>query len=98
MHKFDRRTFLCGTAAVGASRAFAAPRADQHAPQFRTANARWQAAYDRALAVLAANVQILPRYNQPVLIEGANYAGIWMECGPHEALVYRKFRALDQYR
>ena len=27
-----------------------------------------------------------------MLIEGANYAGIWMECGPHEALVYRKFR------
>jgi hypothetical protein len=37
-------------------------------------------------------VRILPRYGKPVLTEGANYAGIWLECGPHEALVYRKFR------
>lgn len=35
---------------------------------------------------------MLPPYDGPVLIEGANYAGIWMECGPHEALVFRKFR------
>jgi len=61
-------------------------------PEFRTANSRWQADYDRALAVLAANVQVLPRYSKPVLLEGANYAGIWMESGPHEALLYRKFR------
>jgi glycogen debranching enzyme len=27
-----------------------------------------------------------------VLIEGSVYRGIWMECGPHESLVYRKFR------
>jgi hypothetical protein len=27
-----------------------------------------------------------------VLIEGAEYAGVWQECGPHEALVYRLFR------
>jgi hypothetical protein len=27
-----------------------------------------------------------------VLIEGSVYSGIWMECGPLEALVYRKFR------
>jgi len=27
-----------------------------------------------------------------VLIEGADYAGIWQECGPHEALVYRHFQ------
>jgi len=60
--------------------------------EFRTANTRWQAAYDRALAILAGNVQVLPRYSEPVLIEGASYAGIWQECGPHEALVYRKFR------
>ena len=61
-------------------------------PEFRTANARWQAAYDRASAVLAGNVRVMPRYGEPVLIEGASYAGIWLECGPHEALVYRKFR------
>jgi hypothetical protein len=82
----NRRAFLLGAAG---SCAFAA---GEPVPEFRTANTKWQAAYDRALAILAANVQVLPRYNRPVLIEGANYAGIWMECGPHESLVYRKFR------
>src|SRR6476646_4128860 len=86
---FLQRTVAAGLAAVCAS---AFPEADPQAPEFRTANSRWQATYARALAVLAGNVQVLPRYAKPVLIEGANYAGIWLECGPHEALVYRKFR------
>ena len=34
----------------------------------------------------------MPRYNKPVLIEGSVYRGIWLECGSHESLVYRKFR------
>jgi len=62
------------------------------APSFTTSNATWQHAYDHALEVLAANVQILPRFPKPVLIEGAEYAGIWQECGPHESLVYSSFR------
>jgi hypothetical protein len=62
------------------------------APSFTTANARWQAAYDKALTVLAGNVQVMPYVSKPVLIEGSVYRGIWQECGPHEALVYRKFR------
>lgn len=92
----NRRRFLKLSAsallAAQAGRALArtAPAAD--GPEFKTANARWQAAYDRALAVLAGNVRVLPRYDRPVLIEGSSYNGIWMECGPHEALVYRKFR------
>ena len=82
----NRRAFLqCATAA-----ALSAATGDT--PEFHTANTRWQAAYDKALAILSGNVRVLPRYDKPVLIEGANYAGIWMECGPHEALVYRKFR------
>ena len=87
-----RRAFLKRAAAAGFAIGGVSAVPNQQPPEFRTANARWQAAYDRALAVLAANVQVLPRYTKPVLIEGANYAGIWMECGPHEALVYRKFR------
>ncbi|TCM16106.1 hypothetical protein EDF56_10894 [Novosphingobium sp. PhB165] len=94
----DRRSFLISTAVAGAGMAFRAhaetaenaPRFD--APSFRTGNARWQAAYDKALDVLAANVQTMPYVSKPVLIEGAVYQGIWQECGPHEALVYRKFR------
>ncbi len=62
------------------------------APSFSTSNPQWQNAYDRALQVLAANVQVLPRFPGPVLIEGAEYAGIWQECGPHESLVYSLFR------
>jgi hypothetical protein len=58
-----------------------------------TANRRWQKAYDGALQVLAGNVQVLPRFDSPVLIEGASYAGVWQECAPHESLVYSPFRA-----
>ena len=58
---------------------------------FHTANAEWQTAYDRALSILQANIRVLPRYDKPILIEGANYAGIWMESGPLEALIYRHF-------
>ena len=92
----NRRTFLKqGAGALIAAKtasALAAPSPTEAPPQFKTSNARWQAAYDDALAVLANNVQQMPRYNKPVLIEGSVYQGIWMECGPHESLVYRKFR------
>ncbi len=84
----NRRAFL--KTAASASPALAEP--NHEASEFQTANARWQAAYDAALAILNANIKILPRYSKPLLIEGANYAGIWLECGPHESLVYRKFR------
>ncbi len=86
----DRRTLLAaGAAALLAPSARAETR---DAPRFTTTNAAWQAAYDKALGVLDGNVQTMPRYSHPVLIEGSAYQGIWMECGPHEALVYRKFR------
>jgi hypothetical protein len=60
--------------------------------EFSTANRHWQEAYDRALTILAGNVRTMPHYDKPVLIEGADYAGIWQECGPHESLVYRHVR------
>ncbi len=49
---------------------------------------RWRQSWDAALAVLAGNVRDVPRYDRPVLFEGAVYPGIWLECGPHEGLVY----------
>jgi len=86
----NRRAFLQrGAAAVAAWKGWAGAVSSM---QFTTATARWQAAYDRALAILAANVRVLPRYSQPVLIEGAEYPGVWLECAPQEALVYRKIR------
>ena len=38
--------------------------------------------------MLAGNVKHVPKYDQPVLLEGAVYPGIWLECGPMEGLVY----------
>jgi hypothetical protein len=87
----NRRAFL-RTSMLAACAPLSVAEPASSAPFFSTTNRRWQDAYDRALKVLAGNVQVLPRYDHPVLIEGANYAGIWQECGPLEALVYRRFR------
>ncbi len=57
-------------------------------PAFPASAPRWKPAWDAALAALAGNITTLPRYERPVLIEGAVYAGVWQECGPHEGLVY----------
>jgi hypothetical protein len=38
--------------------------------------------------VLAGNIRGVPGYSRPVLFEGSTYQGIWLECGPHEGLVY----------
>jgi hypothetical protein len=48
----------------------------------------WQRAWDAAIAVLAGNLRRAPGYTQPLLFEGSTYQGIWLECGPHEGLVY----------
>ena len=89
----DRRAFLkLGAATLASLHGPSSAEIPALAPQFSTANKRWQTAYDAALAVLAGNVQVLTGNGKPVLIEGSVYQGIWMECGPHEALVYRKFR------
>jgi len=92
----NRRRFLrqgAGFAlAATVGRSAALPEAEAAGPRFSTANTRWQAAYDKALAILSGNVRVLPRCDRPVLIEGAEYPGVWLECAPLEALAYRKFR------
>ena len=40
------------------------------------------------MATLAGNIRTVPRYDQPVLIEGSVYPGVWQESGPQEGLVY----------
>jgi len=57
-------------------------------PHFPTADPAWRTTWDAALEVLAGNVRIMPRYDQPVLVEGSTYAGIWQECAPQEGLIY----------
>lgn len=49
-----------------------------------------KAKYDEALKALEANTVHVFEYEKPVLIEGGNYQGIWLECGPLEGLVYGK--------
>jgi len=96
-HTLSRRALLAagaaGLASLSMLRGVGASEAQQaDTPRFSTTNSSWQTAYDKALEVLAGNVQVMPYVTKPVLIEGSVYRGIWQECGPHEALVYRKFR------
>lgn len=96
MSDMERREFLRASAAallIAGSGRLSRADTGSDAPVFSTADRKWQMAYDQALQVLAGNVQVLPRYDAPVLIEGEKYDGIWQECGPHETLVYRPFRA-----
>jgi hypothetical protein len=61
-------------------------------PPFPDGDVRWRTTWEAALAVLAGNVKRVPKYEQPVLLEGAVYPGIWQECGPMEGLVYAGLR------
>jgi hypothetical protein len=54
---------------------------------FPNQDAKWKRGWDQATATLAENTRALGTYSHPVLIEGSGYNGIWMECGPTEALV-----------
>lgn len=86
-----RREFLTGTLASAAAllprRGFAAA-ADSSAISFATSDAHLQSRYDAALHLLASNVVQVKGYDRPVLMEGSEYSGIWLECAPQEGLVY----------
>lgn len=47
--------------------------------------------YEDALSGLARNTKKVFGYDKPVLTEGGNYPGIWLESGPHEGLIYGGF-------
>jgi hypothetical protein len=57
-------------------------------PIFPSADPAWKRIWDAAVAVLTGNIRSVPGYSRPVLFEGSTYQGIWLECGPHEGLVY----------
>lgn len=63
-------------------------------PKFLGADPKWARTWDAALAVLASNVKKTPSYESPMLMEGAVYPGVWMKCGPQEALVYASLAKL----
>lgn len=58
---------------------------------FETSDTRHQSVYEHALATLQANV--FQAANSPVLIEGSEYGGIWLECAPQEGLAYSLIRS-----
>ena len=61
-------------------------------PRFSGNDAKWRRSWEQAIATLAGNTRTLGTYSKPVLIEGAGYPGIWMECGPTEALINLKWK------
>ena len=87
----QRRDFMRGSVAAAIAARIAGAEEKYDAPVFSTRNTDWQRTYDHALDVLKANVQVLPKFEGPVLIEGAEYAGVWQECAPQEGLVYRRW-------
>ena len=82
MRRPSRRHFLLQAAAALAARS------EPSALQFRCDATKLQAAYDAALSGLNGNVQDVFHFPKPVLLEGATYAGVWLECAPLEGLVY----------
>jgi hypothetical protein len=47
--------------------------------------------WNAALDALQSNVVRLADFPGPVLAEGRNYPGLWLECAPHEGLIFREF-------
>jgi hypothetical protein len=77
---------MTGAAVAGSPlRAFASA---TPTPKFPDTDPKWSRTWDAALVVLAGNVKLAPRYDKPLLFEGAVYPGAWLECGPLEGLVY----------
>ena len=99
----SRRRFLAGAAnaagaclalrtlpSSGQEKAHTPPQSETAAQpsRFPSDNPAWKQTWDAAVAVLAGNIQTLAGNPKRVLLEGSTYPGIWLECGPHEGLVY----------
>ena len=70
-------------------------------PVYCTDDRGMQQKYQDALEGLRHNTRIVYGTDDPVLIEGGYYNGIWLECGPLEALVYGPYasgQALASHR
>jgi hypothetical protein len=91
MSMFSRRSFMTSALGMAADMltrgASAATNSSRRLPGFPSEDAKWKRSWDQAAAALAGNTRTLGTYADPVLIEGPGYPGIWMECGPTEALV-----------
>jgi Mannosylglycerate hydrolase MGH1-like glycoside hydrolase domain len=87
----NRRAFLAASVWIAAGRRL---QTDSPASrlEFETSDETHSKTYNAALDVLARNTIRVSGYPEPVLIEGANYSGIWLECAPQEGLVYSDIR------
>ena len=92
-----RREFLAKSGMLAASAIFPKTLGAYRIPKapilttrffFQTSDASYQSVYNSALSTLARNTVVVSGYYDPVLTEGSNYAGIWLECAPQEGLVY----------
>jgi len=72
-----RRQFLMQAAAALANGA------DNPTLQFSCTNVKLQQAYSAAVTGLQGNVQSVFQVPRSVLLEGATYAGVWLECAPN---------------
>lgn len=80
---------MAATWAIGGGNGWPLLPADEDgARSFSTDDAELMGVYRQALATLGENVVAVGGYPEPVLVEGSMYPGIWLECGPHEGLVY----------
>jgi hypothetical protein len=95
--KLSRREFVCHATLAGAAAllpgSLAAQLSIARTPKFPNDDPVWSTTWQDAITVLQGNIQTLPRFNSPVLLEGAVYPGVWQECGPQEGLVYANLRS-----
>ncbi len=91
MFMFSRRSFMTSAlgAAVGVLTKGAQTTNKSVNPllRFPGKEEKWKRSWDLATTTLAENTLQLGPYARPVLTEGSQYPGIWMECAPTEALV-----------
>jgi len=69
--------------------------------EFKTDAVGLERKFNAAIDGLQKNIVRVFKYENPVLIEGAEYAGIWLECGPLEGAIYGMINpqvALDNHR
>ena len=86
----SRRSFMTSAVGIAAGVLTQGARAltdlQNPLPIFPNKDAKWKRSWDQATATLTGNTRTLGTYPHPVLIEGPGYPGVWMECGPTEAL------------
>jgi hypothetical protein len=97
VQRMSRRRFLATAASLAVPLASGTRLSQSGIPpagealDFVTDHGALQGAYRAALECLKLNTTGVFGFPHPVLIEGSVYRGVWLECAPHEGLVYSRF-------